>query len=151
VFSGVLQVFQMHLSSISSAFRLMLHVLHLYVSKVDRVLHLSPRFLPLPSVFPPPPGTGWASAAPSPSFLMLVTFGAARETDCKLERPAVHPDVCVLQPSEPEKTAENEFTQLHLVVPITLRMNKKFDKRIHYSEKKNSNMLLASNPSGNWN
>jgi hypothetical protein len=104
-------------------------------------------------VFPPPPGTDWASAAPSPSFSMLVTFGAAREIDCKLERPDA-PSVrtsarCRL--ASPKKTAENEFTQLHLVIPITLRMNKKFDKRIHYSEKKNSNMLLASNPSGNWN
>ena len=40
-FSGVfLQVFLKHVSSISSIFRRMLQVLHLNVSKVDRVLHM---------------------------------------------------------------------------------------------------------------
>ena len=38
----VLQMFQMHVSSVSSAFRRMLQVLRLDVSKVDRVLHLPP-------------------------------------------------------------------------------------------------------------
>ena len=46
-FQVFLQVFHMHVSSVSSAFRRMLQVLHLDVSKVDRVLHLPPRF-PLP-------------------------------------------------------------------------------------------------------
>jgi hypothetical protein len=42
VFSGVcFQVFQNHVSSVSSAFRCMLLLLHLDVSKVDRMLHLS--------------------------------------------------------------------------------------------------------------
>jgi hypothetical protein len=66
---------------------------------------------------------------------MLMTFGVARETDCKLERPDAPSVRTSARTSKPEKTAENEFTQLHLVIPITLRMNKKFDKRIHYSEK----------------
>jgi hypothetical protein len=47
VFQVFLQVFQMHVSSVSSTFRRMLKVLHLNVSKVDRVLRLPPR-LPLP-------------------------------------------------------------------------------------------------------
>jgi hypothetical protein len=130
----------------------MLHVLHLYVSKVDQVLHLSPRFLPLHLSVSSSSRHRLGIRCPLPSFSMPVTFGAAgNRLQARASRRPVHPDVCVLQPSKPEKTAENEFTQLHLVVPITLRMNKKFDKRIHYSEKKNSNMLLASNPSGNWN
>jgi hypothetical protein len=40
-----LQVFQMHVSSVSSAFKHMLQVLYLDVSKVDWMLYLSPRFL----------------------------------------------------------------------------------------------------------
>jgi hypothetical protein len=39
------QVFQMHVSNVSSVFIRMLQVLYLDVSKVDRVLHLSPRLL----------------------------------------------------------------------------------------------------------
>jgi hypothetical protein len=42
VFHVFLQVFQMHVSSVSSAFR---HMLHLDVSKVDQVLHLHLHFL----------------------------------------------------------------------------------------------------------
>ena len=44
-FQVFLQVFQIHVSSISSAFRRMLQVLYLNVSKVDRVLHLPSRLL----------------------------------------------------------------------------------------------------------
>ena len=40
-----LQVFKMHVSSVSSAFRHMLQVLHLDVLEVDRVLHFPPRLL----------------------------------------------------------------------------------------------------------
>ena len=40
-----LQVFQTHVSSVSSIFRRILQVLHLDVLKVGRVLHLPPRFL----------------------------------------------------------------------------------------------------------
>jgi hypothetical protein len=43
-FHVFLQVFQMHVSSVSSFFRRMLQVLHLNVSKVDQVLYLPPRF-----------------------------------------------------------------------------------------------------------
>ena len=39
-FHVFLQVFQRHVSSVSSAFRRMLQVLHLDVSKVNRVLHI---------------------------------------------------------------------------------------------------------------
>jgi sensor histidine kinase YesM len=39
-FRYFLQVFQMHVSSVSSAFRRMLQMFHLDVSKVDRVLHM---------------------------------------------------------------------------------------------------------------
>jgi hypothetical protein len=80
-FQVFLQVFQMHVSSVSSIFRHMLQMLHLDVSKVDQVLH----FRPPVSVSPHPPDAGWssepeaqASATPSPSFSMLVTFGAAQ-------------------------------------------------------------------------
>jgi hypothetical protein len=45
VFYAFLQVFQTHVSSVSSVFFCMLHVLRLDVLKVDRVLHLSPRLL----------------------------------------------------------------------------------------------------------
>ena len=44
-FQVFLQLFQMHVSSILFAFRRMLQVLHLDVSKVDWVLHLPRRFL----------------------------------------------------------------------------------------------------------
>ena len=44
-FQVFLQVFRMYVSSISSAFRRMLQVLYLDVSKVDRLLHLPSRFL----------------------------------------------------------------------------------------------------------
>jgi hypothetical protein len=55
------QVFQTHVSGDSSDFSRMLQVLHLDVSKVDRLLHLPPRLL-LPCLgAPPPPDTGWAS------------------------------------------------------------------------------------------
>jgi hypothetical protein len=57
-------VFQMHVSCVLSAFRRMLQVLDLDVSKIDRVLC----YLTFALVFPPPPGTGWTSAAPSPSL-----------------------------------------------------------------------------------
>jgi hypothetical protein len=59
-----LQVFQMHISSVSSAFRRMLQVLRLNVSKVDRVLHFSspsvgsprcPILLLAPAGHQPPP------------------------------------------------------------------------------------------------
>jgi hypothetical protein len=42
-FSGVLQVFQTHVSKISFVFRHMLQLLYLDVSKLDRVSHLSLR------------------------------------------------------------------------------------------------------------
>jgi hypothetical protein len=59
-------VFQMHVSCVSSAFRRMLQVLHLDVSKVDQILHLSLHFyaaspspwcllLPVLAGHPPPP------------------------------------------------------------------------------------------------
>ena len=57
------QVFEKHISSVSSIFKRMLQVLHLDVSKVDRTLHLPSRFCYLASVFPHPPGVGWATAA----------------------------------------------------------------------------------------
>jgi hypothetical protein len=44
-FQVFLQVFQMHVSSVSSTFGCMLQMLHLDILKVDRVLHLPPRFL----------------------------------------------------------------------------------------------------------
>ena len=74
VFHMFLQVFQMHVSCVSSAIRRILQVLHPDVLKVDRVLHLSPYFCCLASVSPPPTSVGWAfeleaqaGAAPSPS------------------------------------------------------------------------------------
>jgi hypothetical protein len=59
------QVFYMHVSSVSSAFRRMLQVLHLDVSKVDWMLHLSPRFFAALHwcLFL---DAGWASTAPPP-------------------------------------------------------------------------------------
>ena len=44
-FQVFLQVFHMHVSSVSSAFGCMLQMLHLDVVKVDRVLHLPHYFL----------------------------------------------------------------------------------------------------------
>jgi hypothetical protein len=49
-FQMFFQVFQKHISSVSTAFRRMLQLLYLYVSKVDRVLHLS---------FPPSVASSW--------------------------------------------------------------------------------------------
>jgi hypothetical protein len=45
VFSMFLQVFQTHISSVLSVFIRMLQFVAFSVSKVDRVLHLSPYFL----------------------------------------------------------------------------------------------------------
>ena len=45
IFYVFLQVFQMHVSNVLSALKRMLQLLHLDVSKVDRVLHLLPCFL----------------------------------------------------------------------------------------------------------
>jgi len=42
-FQVFLQVFQMHVSSVSSVFRRMLQMFHLNISKVDRVLHMLQR------------------------------------------------------------------------------------------------------------
>jgi hypothetical protein len=44
-FKVFLQVFLVHVSSVSSVFRRMLQVLYLDVSKIDQVLHLPPRLL----------------------------------------------------------------------------------------------------------
>ena len=63
VFHMFLQVFQMHVSCVSSAIRRILQVLHPDVLKVDRVLHLSPYFCCLASVSHLP-DTGWASTVP---------------------------------------------------------------------------------------
>jgi hypothetical protein len=60
-----LQVFKVHVSSVSSTFRRMLQVPHLDVSKVDRVLHLSLRFL-LPRLGSPPPSASWHPPPPPP-------------------------------------------------------------------------------------
>jgi hypothetical protein len=76
VFHVFLQVFKVHVSSVSSTFRRMLQVSHLDVSKVDRVLHLSLRFL-LPRLGSPPPGASW-HPPPLPLFSMLVTFEAVQ-------------------------------------------------------------------------
>jgi hypothetical protein len=43
VFEVFLQVFQTYVSNVSFVFRYMLHLLQLDVSKLDRVLHLTPR------------------------------------------------------------------------------------------------------------
>jgi hypothetical protein len=72
-----LQAFQTYILSVSSVFGRMLQMFHSDVSKVDKVLHLPLAFYYLVSVSPPPPDAGQASAAPSPSFSTLVTFGAA--------------------------------------------------------------------------
>ena len=65
-FHVFLQVFQMNVSSGSSAFKYMLQLLHLNVLKVDRVLYLLLRFLLPSSVFAPPLDAGSASVAPFP-------------------------------------------------------------------------------------
>jgi hypothetical protein len=71
-FRVFLQVFQMHVSNVSSDFRRMLQMLHLDVSKLDRVLHLHPRFLlPRLGVFSSPASGG--IRCPLPLFSMLVT------------------------------------------------------------------------------
>jgi hypothetical protein len=44
-FQVLLQVFQMHVSSVSSVFKRVLQMLHLNVPEVDRVLHLPHRLL----------------------------------------------------------------------------------------------------------
>ena len=68
IFYNDFHVFQMHVSNVSSTFRRMLQVLHLNVSKLDRVLHLPLRFvLPRLGVL----SCSWcrlASTAPSLSF-----------------------------------------------------------------------------------
>jgi hypothetical protein len=65
-FQVFLQVFQIYVSSVS--FSRMLQVLHLDVSKIDRMLHFSHHnLLPRLNVSPPPPGAGWASTVLSRS------------------------------------------------------------------------------------
>ena len=89
-FQVFLQVFQMHVSSFSSALRRMLQVLHLNVSKVDRVLHLL-AFSRLASVSPPPPAPA-RHPPPPPSLLDVGDFRGgvgpwaretARKNDCR--------------------------------------------------------------------
>jgi hypothetical protein len=78
VFHVFLQVFQMHVSSVSDAFIRMLQMLHLDVLKIDWVLHLYPCFL-LPLLGVSSPGAGWHPPHPPP----LLYFGdvrGARET-----------------------------------------------------------------------
>jgi hypothetical protein len=77
-FQVFLQVFPMYVSSVPSAFRRMLQVLHLNVSKVDRVLHLLPCLL-LPHLGVS--SSSWRRLGirlPLPLFSMLMTFRAAR-------------------------------------------------------------------------
>jgi hypothetical protein len=90
-FSSVL-VFQMHVSSVSSAFRRMLQVLHLNISKVDWVLHLPPGFL-LPHLGVSSSSRRWLGIRPPP---VLPDAGDvqgdaglswARETVCRRGRP----------------------------------------------------------------
>jgi hypothetical protein len=57
-FQVLLQVFQMHVSSVSSVFKRVLQMLHLNVPEVDRVLHSLIAFCCFTSVSLPPPGTG---------------------------------------------------------------------------------------------
>jgi hypothetical protein len=102
------QVFQKHVSSVSSAFRRILQVLHLDVLKVDRVLHLSsspsaasPRCLLLllaPVEHPPPPSPLLDASDVQDSAGPAWAHKTARETDCgawAFRRP-VHPDVRML-------------------------------------------------------
>jgi hypothetical protein len=84
-FQVFLQVFQMHVSSVSSVFRRMLQVLHLDVSKVDYVLHLPPRLLlPRLGVFSSSrcwlciQTRGVGRCCPLLLLSMLVALGAAR-------------------------------------------------------------------------
>ena len=64
--------------SVSSDFRGMLQMLYLDISKVDRVLHLSPRFL-LPRLGVSSFSRRWLGIRrPLSLFSMLVMFGAAR-------------------------------------------------------------------------
>jgi hypothetical protein len=78
VFQMLLQVFQMHVSSVSSVFKRAWQMLHLNVPEVDRMLHLPHRLL-LPYL-------GVSSSSQhrlgirrllSLSLLVLVTFGVA--------------------------------------------------------------------------
>jgi hypothetical protein len=62
----------MHIPSVSSVFRHMLQLLHLYVSKVERVLPLLPRL----SVSSSRRRLG--IRRPLPLFSMLVTFGVVQ-------------------------------------------------------------------------
>jgi hypothetical protein len=102
VFSGVLQVFQMHVSSISSVFRFMLH---LYISKVDRVLHLPPRFLPLRLSVSSSSRHRLGIRCPLPLFFDAgdIWGSAGNRLQARASRRPVRPDVCALQTSKPEK------------------------------------------------
>jgi hypothetical protein len=71
------QVFQTHVSSVSSVSRRMLQMFYRDGSKVDRVLHLSPRFM-LPRLDVSSSRHQLGICHPLPLFSMLVTFGAAR-------------------------------------------------------------------------
>ena len=73
-FQVFLQVFQMHVSSVSSVFRRMLQVLCLNVSKVDGCCISLLAFCCLASVSPPL-SVVWASATPSP----LLDAGGVRD------------------------------------------------------------------------
>jgi hypothetical protein len=64
-------------SSVLSISRGMLQMFHLDVSKVDQVLHPLLAFYCLTSVSPPP-GAGWASAAPSTSSQCSKCFSCFR-------------------------------------------------------------------------
>jgi hypothetical protein len=66
VFHMFLQLVHMHVSSVTSAFRHTLQVLHLDVLKVDRVWISVLAFCYLVFVSPPP-GADWASVTPSSS------------------------------------------------------------------------------------
>jgi hypothetical protein len=78
--------FQIHVSSVSSVFRRMLQVLHLDVSKIDRVLHLapssssaaSPRCLYLLLALAGHPNLRYKRAPPPP---LLLNAGGAAGTD----------------------------------------------------------------------
>jgi hypothetical protein len=75
-FQVFLQVFQMHVSSVLSVFRCILQVLCLDVSKVYRMLHLSPHF-PLPRLsFSSSSWRRLGIHRPLPLSPMLMAFGA---------------------------------------------------------------------------
>jgi hypothetical protein len=81
-FTMVFKCFYVCFASVSYAWFKCFICLHKYVAcvvsgyfEVDRVLHLPLAFCYLTLVSPP----GWASVTPSPSFSMLVTFGATRD------------------------------------------------------------------------